>query len=295
MAHAPNHYAQAVQDTIERVLRQPSLRHSTTSLGAAADIPSLQLDWLFQGMVGETIEQFVCRICLERAVAQLVRTEQPFADIASDLGFPSLPAFEAAFKAAFTSSPRFFRRLRTPRFELPAACDIHYVEGKDPALFLPVDTGGRHIEVITRFQPSLALALTDPLASRLDVDASLAGLRATLGETGLVSPSPSAARGFLVHQLGPDGRRSLAAAVEITHADALPPGGHTVTLPAGRVASTMVTPSMPVLATWLQLFGEWLPSSRERLREGPLLERLIDEGRPARKPGPRTELLLPIA
>lgn len=317
MAHAPTHYAHLVQVTIERVLARPSVAVSVADLALPHGLTPLQLAWLFHGMVGEPLEAFINRICLERAVARLVTTDQPLAAVAADVGYPSLADFEAAFKAAFTTSPRLFRRLRTPRFELPATCGIHYSEGTEPPLFLPVDTNGRFLPVRARDLPPLRLALSAmsamsamPTASAALPLRSMAGeqlqrLRAALADS-LPMSAPAAAApasvddvptAFVVPHLEASGAVALTVAITIPHDVVLPPGIQELTMPAGYVVCCRVVDGESPEQMWQRFIGEWLPNSSERLRHAPLLEALVGDPWPAPATGARvrTELYLPVA
>lgn len=330
MAHAPTHYAHLVQVTIERVLARPSVAVSVADLALPHGLTPLQLAWLFHGMVGEPLEAFISRICLERAVLRLVTTDQPLEAVAQDVGYPSLADFEAAFKAAFTTSPRLFRRLRTPRFELPAACGIHYSEGTEPPLFLPVDTNGRFLPVRARDLPPLRLALSamsampavpavstgsttssamsmasTALPLRSVVAEQLQRLRAELADS-LPMSAPAAAApasvddvptAFVVPHLEASGAVTLTVAITVHHDVVLPPGFQELTMPAGFVVCCRVVNGESPEQMWQRFLGEWLPNSAERLRPVPLLEALIAEplAAPATGQQLRTELYLPVA
>lgn len=68
-------------------------------------------------MVGETLKQFILRIRIERAAAQLVSDlKKPVTEIAYDFGFSGSAAFARAFKEVFNISASEYRRRKHPEY-----------------------------------------------------------------------------------------------------------------------------------------------------------------------------------
>jgi AraC family transcriptional regulator len=70
------------------------------SLDAMADLAAMsRFHWhrVFRGVTGETIAQAVRRIRMERAAQRLLRTSDPIALVARQVGYPNLQSFGRVF------------------------------------------------------------------------------------------------------------------------------------------------------------------------------------------------------
>ncbi|MEM1247527.1 MAG: helix-turn-helix domain-containing protein [Acidobacteriota bacterium] len=83
---------------------------SLDELAALDGRSKFHLQRTFRESVGETPQQFSRRVRLQRAATELLATDRSVLDIALDAGFDSHEGFTRAFRSAFGSSPRLFRR-----------------------------------------------------------------------------------------------------------------------------------------------------------------------------------------
>lgn len=118
------------------------------------------------------------------------------------------------------------------------------------------------------------------------------------GKAGLFA-NPGASMIALYHDdpesTPPDKLRSDAA-LTVSDDAALPPDLREQRLPAGRYAKTLHVGGYETLGdTWARFLGEWLPSSGERLADGPSYERYLNNPMNTPKDQLRTEICVPIA
>lgn len=66
---------------------------------------------IFQGIVGETIHQYIKRLRMQRAAGKLRYTEKPVTEIALDTSYETPAAFTRAFKQFMGKSPKGYRAL----------------------------------------------------------------------------------------------------------------------------------------------------------------------------------------
>jgi AraC family transcriptional regulator len=68
---------------------------------------------LFQGIVGETVHQYIKRLRLEKAARKLRKTDLSVTEIALDANYDTPSAFTKAFKQQMGKTPRSYRELDT--------------------------------------------------------------------------------------------------------------------------------------------------------------------------------------
>jgi AraC family transcriptional regulator len=94
----------------------------------------------------------------------------------------------------------------------------------------------------------------------------------------------------------PEAQLRSDAAVEIGSAGKVPAGLTEVSLPAGRYAVTRyVGPYDGLPAVWMQLMGEWFPTSGQRRRDGVSYELYLNDPSRAAKEELITEIYVPVA
>jgi AraC family transcriptional regulator len=86
---------------------------------------------IFKACIGETLNQFVNRLRLERAAIQLIHSRKPITDIALDLGFSSSSSFARSFRDCYGVSASEWRRARLKAGN-SKICQTHRNQWKDP-------------------------------------------------------------------------------------------------------------------------------------------------------------------
>ncbi len=137
------------EDTADRlfaiVAKSLDTRAKTQDLARQAYKSRTQFHRLFRMVVEETPGAMRRRLLLERAAYQLGHSGRSVTDIALDANYGSLEAFTRAFRKAFRTSPSIYRRLRDPRFHLPASNNIHFFAPGSPT------KGGKDMDLFDRF------------------------------------------------------------------------------------------------------------------------------------------------
>ena len=251
---------------------------------------------IFKGMVGETVQEHIRRLRLERAAGQLKLSGRPVTHIALDAGYESHEAFTRSFHALFGRSPSAFRSARRT-LPLPAApSDVHYAPGKPARGFKTTQPGRRPMDVSIKPMPPLRVAFMRHV-----------GLYSTVGETW----------DRFLPVLGKDGRLDGECMIlGICHDDpeVTPPekirydAGVTVdesfvpdgeigvqVIPGGDYAmTTHFGPYDKLGETYARLFGQWLPRSGRELRGTPCFEVYLNDPHSTEPEDLLTDIYVPL-
>jgi AraC family transcriptional regulator len=97
---------------------------ATEEIARVASLPPYHLHRIFRGMVGESIQEHVRRLRLERAAQQMKSLELPVREVAFRAGYKSREDFTRDFHAMFSMSPSQFRAADEPLPSSPSG--VHY-------------------------------------------------------------------------------------------------------------------------------------------------------------------------
>ena len=112
MAQTPqrSEYVQRINRVLDYIDRHLSEELSLNKLAQVAYFSPFHFHRIFSAFQGETINQFIQRIRLERAATALLsNTERPVTDIALDTGFSSSSSFARAFRDMYGMSASEWR------------------------------------------------------------------------------------------------------------------------------------------------------------------------------------------
>jgi AraC family transcriptional regulator len=109
-SNAERHYHQLLAGVIEDILRCRSGPLRVPRLASAAGLSRFHLVRLFSRMTGETLEQFLRRMRLERAAFMLLNTGDLILEISVESGYQSPEAFSRSFRKTFGLIPTEFRK-----------------------------------------------------------------------------------------------------------------------------------------------------------------------------------------
>lgn len=123
--NAERHYHQLLAGVIEDVLRCRSGPIRVPRLASAAGLSRFHLVRLFSRMTGETLEQFLRRMRLERAAYMLLTSSESVLEISVDSGYQSPEAFTRSFRKAFDRAPTEFRKVGGT-WKLPSPVGLHW-------------------------------------------------------------------------------------------------------------------------------------------------------------------------
>jgi len=155
---------------------------SLEELARVAHFSPYHFHRLFRGMVGESLQEHIRRLRLERAALQLKRTDRRVLEIALEAGFGTHESFTRAFRAVLGCSPSEFRSAEGVIFEAPG---IHYRDDGELKTVL-LGSGGTDMNVrIERLEP-LRVAFVRHVGPYHGVHQAWEKVCARLGKEGLL-------------------------------------------------------------------------------------------------------------
>lgn len=118
----------------ERLDQDLALEH----LAGIACLSPCHFHRVFKGMIGESLDDYVRRLRLERAASRLKLDSASVLSIALDAGYSSHEAFTRAFRVAFGVPPSAYRKSKRRRRLPRSPSGVHYQPGTTPQNFEPV-------------------------------------------------------------------------------------------------------------------------------------------------------------
>ncbi len=227
---------------------------------------------IFRGMVGESLQEHIRRLRLERAAMRLRRTDRTIIEVALEAGYATHEAFTRAFRTVCGCSPSQYRR-DTSVALASAPSNVHYEEnGSINDLQLPI--GGETVEVrIERIEP-MRVAFVRHVGPYNEVETAWEQLCTRLGKDGWLGPSTR----FIgvCHDdpevTAPEKIRYDACVTVDEDFTAVDDIG-VQTIGGGEYAvTTHIGPYNLLGQTYANLLGQWLPRSGRELRSEPSLE-----------------------
>src|SRR5262245_56113021 len=107
---ANSEYAQRINRVIDYLRGNLDRPMKLAELANIACFSEFHFHRIFRAVSGETLNDFRNRLRLEKAARLLRYSEQSLTDIALDCGFSSSATFSRAFRSAYDTSPRQFRK-----------------------------------------------------------------------------------------------------------------------------------------------------------------------------------------
>jgi AraC family transcriptional regulator len=241
-------------------------------LAAIACFSPFHFHRVFRGMVGESVNEYIRRLRLERAASQLKVGKEPVTQIAFGAGYASHEAFTRAFNAWFGASPSGFRALRRPR--LPeVASGLYYRQGRPVLQFRALNRGANMKVEIKRIKP-LRVAFMRHVGPYQQVDATWEKLLPILGKEGLLGGNP-----MFIGVCYDDPEVTAPAKLRydacVTVGQDFPGEGEAgiETIAGGEYAVTSHQGTYNKLGdTYAALMGQWLPRSGRELGAAPCFE-----------------------
>jgi AraC family transcriptional regulator len=230
------------------------------SLDALADIAAMsRFHWhrVFVAMTGETCAQAVRRIRLNRAAVWLVQSDQPIAQIARRVGYPSVQSFGRAFRLSYGLTPARFRKEGTAGApylqtrERPYPMFTVSVEHEPNRILGAMEHQGAYAEIGKAFESLSAIIATRNLWPQVR------------GMVGIYFDDPDATL-----------PQDLRACAGVVLADGnVPDGLQRYEVPGGKVARLRhIGPYSSLHLAYGHLYGTWLPQSGEEPADQPPYE-----------------------
>ncbi|HEY8923705.1 MAG TPA: AraC family transcriptional regulator [Polyangia bacterium] len=304
-AETRSFYEQAVERAVRHIIARLDEALELRGLARHAGMSPFHFHRVFRGLLGETPLELQRRLRLERAAAALLGGDERVTALAFDAGYETHEAFTRAFRRAYGVSPSSFRQRagatpagceRPPSVEITAPCGLHVHRLGEP-LALLFNQGASDMNVVIENLPALRIAALHHVGPYQNIGEAFGRLGALAGPAGLFRPGSMMIG--LYHDdpdATPADELGSEAGVSIPEGVSLPDGLTEIKLAAGRYAKTThVGPYDQLHDVWSRFVGQWLPSSGERIGDGPSLE--VYHNTPADAPPSqlRTDLYIPLA
>jgi AraC family transcriptional regulator len=234
---------------------------------------------IFRGMVGESVQEHIRRLRLERAAGWLKLTPRAVMQIALDTGYESHEAFTRSFRAIFGVPPSQFRAARNRRTAAAVLSGLHYLEGKTLSRFRTRRPGGRTMNVTTKRMQPMRVAFMRHVGPYSKVGATWDKLLPQLGKDGWLGGDVLFLG--LCHddpEVTPPDKLRYDACVTVG-ADFQPIGDIGVQGVAGGdyAVTTHFGPYHKLGDTYAKWLGQWLPRSGRELRSAPCFEIYLND------------------
>lgn len=225
---------------------------------------------VFHAIVGESLQQHIRRLKLERAAHQLRETHSSVTQVASWAGYLTPESFSRAFTAHFGVPPRQFR-LGTPRDEPPAA-RVRYDPGGVARLNPPLRAP--RIAVRVDWIPTLHVAAVRHVGPYEEADEALGKLLRWAESCGLLRAAPTLlGAAYDDPTITHPSRLRYDAAIVLPSEVRVGKGVARRTLAGGHYAMTTHRGPYETLGdAYTRICGDWMELNNRRPGNGPALE-----------------------
>ena len=226
---------------------------------------------VFRALVGETLQEHIRRLRLERAASYLKFSDKMIIDIAFDACYQTHEAFSRAFKLAFGCSPSEFRSNNTsPQI---GQAKIHYKNGvseKDITIMI----GDEKMDVEIKTIEPMKVAFVRHVGPYDEVGAAWEEVCTKLGIEGyLGAGNKFIGISYDDPSVTPPEKLRYDACITVDENFVPPEGVMVQTIGGGEYAvTTHFGPYEKLGETYSKLYGQWLVQSNREYRSEPGLE-----------------------
>jgi AraC family transcriptional regulator len=265
-------------------------------LAAVACFSPYHFHRVFTGMVGETLQEHIRRLRLERAASQLKLSAKPVTHIAFDAGYESHEAFTRSFHALFGCSPSAFRcAKRKP--PLPAApSEVHYAPATPAGHFKTTPPRNKAMNVKIKPMPALRVAFMRHVGPYNKVGETWDKLLPVLGKDGRLA-GDCMMIGICHDDPEVTAPEKIRYDACVTVDETFTPEGDVgvQVLAAGDYAmTTHFGPYHKLGVTYSAMFGQWLPRSGRELRPVPCFEVYLNDPQTTDPEDLLTDIYVPL-
>ena len=265
---------------------------SLETLAELAHFSPYHFHRVFRGMVGESLQEHIRRLRLERAAMRLKYADQAVVRIALEAGYETHEAFSRAFRSLLGCSPSQFRSDSRRRIDGPG---IHYQLPGTPMSF-EIKTGDLKMEVSIETLEPMYVAFVRHVGPYHEVGRAWDAVCMHLGKEGLLGAD---ARFIGVcyddPEVTPPDKIRYDACVTVD-SDFKAEGAVGVQILAGGNYARVIHegPYERLNETYAWLFGQWLPQTSYDLRSEPSLEFYLNDPNNTEPDDLLTDIYAPI-
>jgi AraC family transcriptional regulator len=274
----PNDYAKRVQRVVDYVAEHLDETLDLDALARVAHFSPYHFHRVYRGLLGETVNDTVRRLRLQRAAIDLLDRHLSVDRAARRAGYASQAAFTRAFRAEYGEPPARYRVARQI---------VQLNQERSSTMY--------QVEIVT--MPKLRVAAIEHRGDYQLTSSVFERLMTVAATTGLLTPDTRTIGIFHDDPLSvpPDELRSTAC---ITVPDNWSPSGDLTEahIEGGRYARIVHTGTYAELKTaydWL--YQTWLPNSAEEPRDLPCIEEYLNNPRQVPAKDLETAVMMPLA
>jgi len=272
---------------IDRILRVIDYIHAHAeddlSLDQLADVAAMsRFHWhrVFTAIMGTSPAQVIRSVRMHKASMLLLRTDLPIERIAAQVGYPNMRSFGRTFKEAYGQTPKAFRASG-----LPGAAPHPTPQGDYIMFTVDIETtSDKRLAALAHqgdyAEGSIAYQKVATIMSTGNHWAHTRGMAGVYYDDPEVTPA--------------DELRSHAGV--LWEGGTVPDGLEEVQLAGGRYAVLHFKgPYAGLAAAYRYLYGQWLSSSQEALRDAPSFEHYLNDPTDTAPADLRTDIYMPLA
>lgn len=252
---------------------------------------------IYSAMMGETLSSTIKRVRLHKACSRLIYTQDSIANIASDLGYASVPSFSRAFRQHYHMPPAQYRREgRHHDFELTWSNTMNQFTH---------DSDQQHEVSIQHLEPATAMGILH-VGSYMDIGQAFHQLFGVLSANewdidtvdtlGIYFDDPTCVPSEQLRSMAcailpsenitQDGAHAICQRYDSLQLQAVRGGEYAVLSFTGPYAA------LGYAYGWL--YGYWLPNSGREPEDAPVFERYLNNPRQVAPNELRTDIYLPL-
>jgi AraC family transcriptional regulator len=267
---------------------------SLDELSKVAHFSTYHFHRIFRGMVGESLQEYIRRLRLERAAMRLKHSNDSVLDIALEAGYETNESFTRAFKALCGYSPSSFRSGKGVLFKAGRKHMLYDETCLIKSIKLP--KGGKSMNVkIEKLEP-MRVAFVRHIGPYNEVSTAWDKLCAWLGKEGLLGPEAKFI-GLCYDDPDVTAPEKVRYDACVTVDESFEPINDigVQTIPGGEFAVvTHIGPYNKLGRTYAKLFGRWLPQSGRELRSQPCLEFYLNDPQSTEPAELLTDIYVPL-
>ena len=276
-----NEYERRILNVIDFINSNLDNSPTLDELAEVACFSKYHFHRVFQGLIGESVAEYIRRLKLERAANDLIHSQKTVSDLAFDTGYETVEAFTKSFKRRFGLTPSNFRTdQNSKRIKILLARDTKFIRGEHKMKVEMKTLNRRKVAYVRHIGPY------NQCKKAWEQLCTWAGPKGLLGKDttflGLCYDDP---------QVTPEDKIRYDACITLNQ-DLTADGNIGIKeLPEGEYATTIHKgPYDKLHQTYIELCGQWAPKAGRELSHEPSVEIYLND--PERTPP--EELLVEI-